>query len=61
MTPPIDPADAEKVGEGFEVRGERHDGPDVEITVRPPVEAAADPRSERVVNGGMTESALDTH
>src|SRR5438552_3391087 len=51
--------DAQEIGEGFEVRRERHDGADVQVAVRPAVEAPADAGGERVVDGRVTESALE--
>src|SRR5437667_7854339 len=51
--------DAKEIGERFEVWRERHDRADVQVAVRPAVEAPTDAGGEGVVDGRMTEGALD--
>src|SRR2546430_8154925 len=43
----------------FRSRRERHDRADVQVAVRPAVEAPADAGGERVVDGRVTEGALE--
>jgi hypothetical protein len=51
----------EEVRHRLEVRGQRHDGADVQVLGGPAVEPAADAGGERVVDGGVTQGALDAH
>src|SRR5439155_1031674 len=51
--------DTKEIGAGFEVRRERHDRADVQVAVRPAVEAPADAGGARVVDGRVTEGALE--
>src|SRR3989441_4502791 len=51
--------DAKEIGEGFEAWRERHDRADVQVAVRPTVEAPADPGGECVIDGRVAEGALD--
>jgi hypothetical protein len=50
--------DLEEIGDRLQVRRQSDDRADVEIAIRPPVEAMTDPRREGVIHGGMTEGAL---
>src|SRR5439155_20462256 len=52
---------AEQIADDAQVRGERDDRPDVEVTVRPSVEPAADTRRQRIVHRRMAEGALDAN
>ena len=49
----------EQIDEGLQVGRERDDRADVQVAVRPAVEACADARGERVVDGRVAERALD--
>ena len=52
---------AEQRGDRLEARRERNDGADVEIAIGPAVAPAPDALRERIVDGGMTERALNSH
>src|SRR5262249_32946531 len=52
---------SKKIGEWREVRSKRDDDADIQVPVRPAVQAFSDARSERVVDRGVAERALDTH
>ena len=49
----------EQFGERGYIRRRRDDGADVEITVGPAIQPRTDTRSERVIDGGVAERALD--
>jgi hypothetical protein len=50
---------AQQVAERLEIRGNRHDRAHVQVAVAPTVEPLADAGRERVIDGGMTQRALD--
>src|SRR5262249_58569891 len=53
--------DAEEIGKRLEIRCQRHDRADVQITVGPAIKPMTDARRERVVDGRMAKRALDAH
>src|SRR4030095_15999889 len=53
--------DGEEIGERCEVRSQRHNETDVEVTLAPSVPALPDPGREGVVHGGVAEGALKSH
>ena len=53
--------EVQQAGERAQVRRQRDDRADVEVAVGPAVPPATDPRGQRVVHGGVTKGALDSH
>src|SRR5262252_6818941 len=53
--------DSKKIGKWLEVGSERNDGADIQVPIRPTVQAFPDARSERVVDCGVAKRTLDTH
>ena len=53
--------DAKQLGDGREIWRRSDDGTHVQIAIRPPVQALSNPRREGIVDGGMTDRALNPH
>jgi hypothetical protein len=50
----------QKAGDGAQIRRERDDRADIQVAIRPAVEAVADSGSKRIVDGRVAERTAET-